>query len=70
MLLIWTVHGAGGKLTAVKVILANNGQVESFGYKRWQLMHILLKSCFPAEEELVRLPLLPFDTIGAHAYLR
>lgn len=45
----WTLHCASGRLTAQRVILANNGHLESFGYKKGQLMHIMLNACMTEE---------------------
>ena len=38
----WHVNTARGSVTAPKVIMANNGQLESFGFARGRLMHIFL----------------------------
>lgn len=38
----WHVSTAHGSVTAPKVIMANNGQLESFGFARNRLMHIFL----------------------------
>ena len=38
----WTLTTTRGRVTAGKVILANNGQVESFGFARNRLMHVFL----------------------------
>ena len=38
----WHVSTAHGSVTAPKVIMANNGQLESFGFARRRLMHIFL----------------------------
>lgn len=38
----WTVATAKHRVTARKVILANNGHLESFGFARQRLMHIFL----------------------------
>lgn len=38
----WHVSTAHGSVTAPKVIMANNGQLESFGLARGRLMHIFL----------------------------
>ena len=54
----WRLHTAGGTLQAARVILANNGHLESFGFRRGQLMHIMLNACMTAEltqEQLRRL---------------
>ncbi len=38
----WTVTTARGRVTAGKVILANNGHLESFGFAENRLMHVFL----------------------------
>ncbi|MGI3185642.1 NAD(P)/FAD-dependent oxidoreductase [Nioella aestuarii] len=38
----WHVSTTHGSVTAPKVIMANNGQLESFGFARHRLMHIFL----------------------------
>lgn len=38
----WTVTTPRGRVTAGKVILANNGQLESFGFASNRLMHVFL----------------------------
>lgn len=38
----WELTTPRGRVTAAKVILANNGHLESFGFKRGRLMHIFL----------------------------
>lgn len=45
----WTLTTPKGRLRATKVILANNGHLESFGYMRGKLMHIMLNACMSAE---------------------
>lgn len=45
----WFLNVATGKLRAPKVILANNGHLESFGFRRGQLMHIMLNACMTEE---------------------
>lgn len=45
----WRVTTAQGSVTAQKLILANNGHLESFGFKRGQLMHIMLNACITQE---------------------
>ncbi len=45
----WRLHFAGGTLSAAKVILANNGHLESFGFKQGRLMHIMLNACMTEE---------------------
>lgn len=41
----WVLATAQGRLRAAKVILANNGHLESFGFKSGRLMHIMLNAC-------------------------
>ncbi|MEY4983636.1 MAG: hypothetical protein RIR62_1902 [Pseudomonadota bacterium] len=38
----WTLTTPGGRVSAGKVILANNGHLESFGFARGRLMHVFL----------------------------
>nr|WP_298096173.1 FAD-binding oxidoreductase [uncultured Shinella sp.] len=45
----WEVATARGKVTAAKVILGNNGHLESFGFKRGRLMHIFLYASMTKE---------------------
>lgn len=45
----WTLVTPGGRVRAQRVILANNGHLESFGFCRGQLMHIMLNACMTAE---------------------
>ncbi len=45
----WRLSTAQGSLTAQKVILANNGHLESFGFMRGRLMHIMLNACMTPE---------------------
>lgn len=45
----WQVQTAQGAVRAHKLILANNGHLESFGFKRGQLMHIMLNACITQE---------------------
>ena len=70
----WRLTTPQGRLGAAKVILANNGHLESFGYKRGQLMHIMLNACMSAEipDEALRSlggqeawGLTPADPMGA-----
>lgn len=70
----WVLATPRGRMRAVKVILANNGHLESFGYKRGRLMHIMLSACMTAEigaEDLRALGgagtwgLTPSDPMGA-----
>lgn len=51
----WRLHTGQGTLTAGKVILANNGHLESFGFSRGQLMHIMLNACMTEELTEVQL---------------
>lgn len=69
----WVLHGASGRIRAAKVILANNGHLESFGYKRGQLMHIMLNACMTeelSEDQIRRLGgeetwgITPADSMG------
>lgn len=58
----WQLRTAQGAVQAQKIIMANNGHLESFGFKRGQLMHIMLNACMTEE--------LPEDAIralGGHA---
>lgn len=45
----WTLTTATGSLRAARVILANNGHLESFGFARGRLMHVMLNACMTAE---------------------
>ena len=45
----WTLETAGGRIAAAKVILANNGHLESFGFKPGRLMHIFLYASMTAD---------------------
>lgn len=45
----WRVSSAKGELVAQKIIMANNGHLESFGFKRGRLMHIMLNACMTEE---------------------
>ena len=45
----WELKTPHGKVSATKVILANNGQLESFGFKHGRLMHIFLYASMTAE---------------------
>lgn len=55
----WRLQGQAGSVTAGKVILANNGHLESFGFKQGQLMHIMLNACMTQE--------LPSSALQGHA---
>ncbi len=45
----WALATPQGRLRAGRVILANNGHLESFGFKSGRLMHIMLNACMTAE---------------------
>ncbi|MBI1218605.1 MAG: FAD-dependent oxidoreductase [Rhodobacteraceae bacterium] len=45
----WILTTPAGHIRATKVILANNGHLESFGFKAGRLMHIMLNACMTAE---------------------
>lgn len=45
----WSIETSGGRVTAKKIILANNGHLESFGFQRRRLMHIFLFACMTKE---------------------
>lgn len=45
----WVLHTPQGRVSASRVILANNGHLESFGFRRGRLMHIMLSACMTAE---------------------
>lgn len=45
----WRLETAQGSIQAQKLILANNGHLESFGFKRGRLMHIMLNACMTEE---------------------
>ncbi|MGB3387683.1 MAG: FAD-binding oxidoreductase, partial [Pseudaminobacter sp.] len=54
----WVLTTPGGRVTAGKVILANNGHLESFGFARRRLMHIFLYASMTVDlgaEALARL---------------
>lgn len=53
----WSLTTERGELRAPKVIMANNGHLESFGFKRGRLMHVMLNACMTEE--------LPPDAIRA-----
>jgi len=44
----WNITTPGGQVAAGKVILANNGHLESFGFARHRLMHIFLYASMTA----------------------
>lgn len=69
----WALTTPQGHLRAARVILANNGHLESFGFKAGRLMHIMLNACMTAEigaEDLRKLGgqavwgLTPSDPMG------
>jgi len=45
----WMVQTPNGNVTTPKIILANNGHLESFGYKRGRLMHVMLYASMSPE---------------------
>lgn len=45
----WLLTTPRGRMRAAKVILANNGHLESFGFKAGRLMHIMLNACMTEE---------------------
>lgn len=45
----WRLTTAQGAVTAARVILANNGHLESFGFATGRLMHIMLNACMTEE---------------------
>ena len=45
----WRLDTAQGHVQAARVVLANNGHLESFGFKRGRLMHIMLNACMTEE---------------------
>lgn len=53
----WSLATERGEIRAPRVIMANNGHLESFGFKRGRLMHVMLNACMTAE--------LPPDAIRA-----
>lgn len=53
----WTVTTATGRVSAGKVILANNGHLESFGFARDRLMHVFLYASMTVD--------LPAETVKA-----
>jgi glycine/D-amino acid oxidase-like deaminating enzyme len=69
----WVVSTSRGRVTAGKVIMANNGHLESFGFARNRLMHIFLYASMtvdlPAEMVAVlggkpRWGVTPSDPVG------
>lgn len=53
----WTVTTTRGRVTTGKVILANNGHLESFGFARNRLMHVFLYASMTVD--------LPAETVKA-----
>ncbi|MBI1905006.1 MAG: FAD-binding oxidoreductase [Rhodocyclales bacterium] len=45
----WRISTLGGTISTSKIVLANNGHIESFGIKRGRLMHIFLFACMTEE---------------------
>ncbi|MDP5307566.1 NAD(P)/FAD-dependent oxidoreductase [Paracoccus spongiarum] len=45
----WALRTPEGGLQAQRVILGNNGHLESFGFKAGRLMHIMLNACMTEE---------------------
>ena len=45
----WQLQVPQGIVSAAKVILANNGHLESFGFQQGRLMHIMLGACMTVE---------------------
>ncbi|SIS90089.1 NAD(P)/FAD-dependent oxidoreductase [Paracoccus saliphilus] len=45
----WTIRTPAANLDAGKIILCNNGHLESFGIKRGRLMHVFLFACMTEE---------------------
>ncbi|MDO5612263.1 MAG: FAD-dependent oxidoreductase [Paracoccus sp. (in: a-proteobacteria)] len=45
----WEVATAQGRVRAQKLVMANNGHLESFGFGRGRLMHIMLNGCMTEE---------------------
>lgn len=54
----WEVATARGKVGAGRVILANNGHLESFGFARGRLMHVFLYASMTAEMDAAALKAL------------
>lgn len=45
----WLVRTPKARVTTAKIILANNGHLESFGYRRGRLMHVMLYASMSPE---------------------
>ena len=45
----WSLTTARGAIRAPRIIMANNGHLESFGFKRGRLMHVMLNACMTEE---------------------
>lgn len=54
----WTVSTAKGRVRAGKVILANNGHLESFGFAAGRLMHVFLYASMTVDLDAASLKLL------------
>jgi glycine/D-amino acid oxidase-like deaminating enzyme len=65
----WDISTPKGRLSAGKVILANNGQIESCGFAVGRLMHVFLYASMTPElsaEEVKRRPVtLPMTSCAA-----
>jgi len=70
----WTLETSKGNVTAGKIILANNGHLESFGFQRGRLMHLFLFGCMTrklseSEQKTLggrpRWGMTPADPLGA-----
>ncbi len=46
---VWCIKTPGGSVAAPRVVMANNGQIESFGFKPGRLMHVFLFACMTEE---------------------
>ena len=57
----WTLTTPKGRVTAGKVILANNGHLESFGFAANRLMHVFLYASMTVD-----LPAETLKTLGGH----
>ena len=51
----WRLTTSRSSVTADKIILANNGHLESFGYKTGRLMHIMLSACMTVEMDAAQI---------------
>ncbi|MDT1064469.1 FAD-binding oxidoreductase [Paracoccus sp. CPCC 101403] len=57
----WCLSTERGRVRAARVIMANNGHLESFGFKRGRLMHVMLNACMTEE-----LPPEAIHMLGGH----